>query len=279
MPLCIRQIDFEEAWIKIIELYFAILLLFGVYYLVFSKKLISKMDTFFRLGDNSRSKLLTYINSGFMVGITSHYSTEGMYMAFAFVLAAVLLLYTMNLKRKDKIKWLMHLPRKNGTTDAMVYCTGNSEGVEGLTSFKYRNMENLWGNVCVLVDGIRICDGEVSVMTDGMDMEKISYTVSFQDGTPSTLIGHTAFVSKMGFDAENSLIMLPVETGMGASPTTGYVDLWAYPKSSQKSDLVLTYGLTWDLRNYAGLFAYRVASASTKAPENGSRLIYIPLNN
>ena len=90
---------------------------------------------------------------------------------------------------------------------------------------------------------------------------------------------NTAFVSKMAFDAENSLIMLPVETGMGASPTTGYVDLWAYPKSSQKSDLVLTYGLTWDLRNYAGLFAYRVASASTKAPKNGSRLIYIPLNN
>ena len=55
---------------------------------------------------------------------------------------------------------------------------------------------------------------------------------------------NTAFVSKMAFDAENSLIMLPVETGMGASPTTGYVDLWAYPKSSQKSDLVLTYGLT-----------------------------------
>ena len=52
---------------------------------------------------------------------------------------------------------------------------------------------------------------------------------------------NTAFVSKMAFDAENSLIMLPVETGMGASPTTGYVDLWAYPKSSQKSDLVLTY--------------------------------------
>ena len=87
------------------------------------------------------------------------------------------------------------------------------------------------------------------------------------------------YTKELWIDRRNSLIMLPVETGMGASPTTGYVDLWAYPKSSQKSDLVLTYGLTWDLRNYAGLFAYRVASASTKAPKNGSRLIYIPLNN
>ena len=174
---------------------------------------------------------------------------------------------------------IMHLPRKNGKTDTIEYCTGMNTGTRGLTSFKYRHMENIWGNVCVLVGGININNGKVNIEYGNGEKREISYSLPFQDGTPSQLVGHTAFIEKMGFDAENPLIMLPVSIGNSASPTTCYSDLWVYPETSKNDNLILTYGLTWDLRNYGGLFAFRVAGVNAKAPENGSRLLYRSFTN
>ena len=77
----------------------------------------------------------------------------------------------------------------------------------------------------------------------------------------------------MGFDENNPLYMLPIEVGNGASSVTGYCDALFYQKNER--NLILTYGLTWDLRQYAGLFGYRAnISAEEAKVESGSRLVY-----
>lgn len=52
-----------------------------------------------------------------------------------------------------------------------------------------------------------------------------------------------------------------------------YCDALFYQKNER--NLILTYGLTWDLRQYAGLFGYRAnISAEEAKVESGSRLVY-----
>lgn len=67
--------------------------------------------------------------------------------------------------------------------------------------------------------------------------------------------------------------MLPNVVGNGASSVTGYCDALFY--TPNELDCILTYGLTWDLRQYAGLFAYRANITSDEAKiESGSIIIY-----
>lgn len=170
---------------------------------------------------------------------------------------------------------IMHLPQLNGETDTMEYPTGQkSSSSLGDQSFRYRYIENLWGSVCVMLDGVSISDGSVLITYPNGNTTNISYIVTEQTKKPSeSVILSISSISEMGFDSQNPFIMLPTSVGNGASATLGYCDSWFYKKSSTKT--VLTYGLTWDLRQYAGLFGYRADSeSSANRVETGSRLIY-----
>lgn len=172
---------------------------------------------------------------------------------------------------------IMHLPRKNGQTDSIAYHTGTlpeQENAEGVTSFRYRYMENLWGNVCVLLDDVIVKNGEVSVTYPNRVIEVLSYKLPEQKGTPSIDIEtDKCSILSMGYDPGNPTIMLPSVIGNGASAVSGFGDAWFY--EDKGFEYCLTYGLTWDLRQYAGLFAYRANVTDSNAIiENGSRLIY-----
>ncbi|MDR0423960.1 MAG: hypothetical protein LBH39_00625 [Clostridiales Family XIII bacterium] len=172
---------------------------------------------------------------------------------------------------QENMTMIAHLPPMNGMTDGIGYHTGAVAGQDGLTAFKYRNVENLYA-LCVFLDGIRI-NQQTAVVTypDGRVAE-IGYQLAAQPGTPSNSVPLAdSTVLSMGYDPANPLIMLPEKLGGQADGVTGYGDSWFY--NGNGMDMVLTCGLTWDLRLYAGLFAYRAASAGTAAVENGSRLM------
>ena len=170
---------------------------------------------------------------------------------------------------------MMSLPHKTGDTNEMEYCTdqiGSSQ--DGGVSFRYRFIENLWGSVCVMLDKITIRNREIFIQYPNGKAENLDYKLTSQTGTTSEGVSPAvASIRSMGFDSKNPLFMLPNVVGNGASSVTGYCDALFY--TPNELDCILTYGLTWDLRQYAGLFGYRANITSDEAKiESGSRIIY-----
>ena len=169
---------------------------------------------------------------------------------------------------------IMNLPHRTGKTNSMEYPTGQTNGSQsGTVAFRYRYIENLWGSLCVMLDGVTVNDGIIDIKEDE-GLTTLRYELAEQKGTTSEGVSPAeASIHTMGFDESNPLYMLPIEVGNGASSVTGYCDALFYQKNER--NLILTYGLTWDLRQYAGLFGYRAnISAEEAKVESGSRLVY-----
>lgn len=169
---------------------------------------------------------------------------------------------------------IMNLPHRTGKTNSMEYPTGQTNGSQsGTVAFRYRYIENLWGSLCVMLDGVTVNDGIIDIKEDE-GLTTLRYELAEQKGTTSEGVSPAeASIHTMGFDENNPLYMLPIEVGNGASSVTGYCDALFYQKNER--NLILTYGLTWDLRQYAGLFGYRAnISAEEAKVESGSRLVY-----
>lgn len=175
----------------------------------------------------------------------------------------------------EGITLIMNLPNKSGESDDLNYPTGQkSNSQDGNISFRYRYMENLWGSLCVMLDGINIENGNISITNADDETIMLDYELAEQTGTTSEGVSAAqASILSMGYDKNYPLYMLPVDVSNGASSITAYCDALFYEKSDSK--LIMTYGLTWDLRQYAGLFGYR-ANITENEPkvESGSRLIY-----
>lgn len=169
----------------------------------------------------------------------------------------------------------MNLPNRNGESDMVNYHTGQAIAEsDGRTSFKYRYMENIWGSVCTMLDGATVSSGNITVDYPNGLSKSLSYSLATQEGTTSEGVSPAiASIKTMGLDDDNSAIMLPTEVGNGASSISGWCDALFHAPSDDS--YIVTYGLTWDLRQYAGLFSYRVnIDSGTPKVESGSRLIY-----
>lgn len=169
---------------------------------------------------------------------------------------------------------IMNLPHRTGKTNNMEYPTGQTSGSQsGTVAFRYRYIENLWGSLCVMLDGVTVNDGVINIEEEE-GLTTLGYELAEQKGTTSEGVSPAeASIHTMGFDKSNPLYMLPIEVGNGASSVTGYCDALFYQKNER--NLILTYGLTWDLRQYAGLFGYRANISVEEAKvESGSRLVY-----
>lgn len=169
---------------------------------------------------------------------------------------------------------IMNLPHRTGKTNKMEYPTGQTSGSQsGTVAFRYRYIENLWGSLCVMLDGVTVNDGVINIEEE-KGLTTLGYELAEQKGTTSEGVSPAeASIHTMGFDESNPLYMLPIEVGNGASSVTGYCDALFYQKNER--NLILTYGLTWDLRQYAGLFGYRANILADEAKvESGSRLVY-----
>lgn len=173
---------------------------------------------------------------------------------------------------------MMHLPAKNGRADDIVYHTGETESSTGKCSFKYRNLENLWGNVSVILDGAEVYEQVVTVTYPNGTVSNLSYQIPFQEQTSSVSPGgDVTTISDIGLDPGNSAIMLPSGVGEGACATDGFGDSLFYESSEEMEGYgnILVYGGSWDVRQYAGLFDYRIDSyVFSDVVEFGSRLIY-----
>lgn len=94
VPTLICQMDFEKRAMNWMVRFALIHAFIGLFFLLFPDLLIKNIDKLFpAIIPSQRSFLISTIKNGYLVGITGHYSTSGMYMAAGFIVSSVLLFY------------------------------------------------------------------------------------------------------------------------------------------------------------------------------------------
>ena len=159
-----------------------------------------------------------------------------------------------------------------GSTDSVVASSG-AMGTDGTFSFKYRGIEDVWGNVYEWIDGININDYQAWVCKNAEQYasnvfaspyEKLSYVNGGEDG----------YVKEMGFDPARPYAEFPVTVGAGANSNTYYADYY-YRNTGQ---MVARLGGSWSTGVSAGLSVWSlIASSSSVGSTGGGRLLRKPL--
>ena len=156
-----------------------------------------------------------------------------------------------------------------GLTDGVNGHVGVSSvlgGGYGQEAVKFLHIENLWGNIWSLIDGVVVID---LVPYVGMNMDDYSSDVTeikskyvpldtkvpLQDGNNQDAGTENAYyIKEMSYDKLNKNIMLPIGIGGGASPTTMYSDPFY---SYETGDYIPAFGGGIDHERRAGLFSTR----------------------
>lgn len=161
----------------------------------------------------------------------------------------------------------------NGVTDDVVASSGsNISNIDGKYVMKYRGIENIYGNLNQLVDGINIQNQEAYVARNadiyasdkfGNEYVKIGYTLSAVE----------EFVVKMGYDKNNPFIQLAIT--VGTSSSSKYNDKY-HPSLGNTAAI---FGGRWSNKNTSGISFWNLYySASGGLNVNiGSRLMKTPI--
>ena len=157
-----------------------------------------------------------------------------------------------------------------GGTDSVVAASG-AVGADNTHQFKYRGIEDLWGNVYQFVEGVNINDNQAWVCKDARDYasnvfaspyEKLSYVNLDTNG----------WVTEMGYDPQHPYAQFPTKTGGTAS--TYYSDHY-YQSSGQR---IALFGGNWSLGSANGVSLWSLNHPSTVAdPRFGGRLVRKPI--
>jgi len=105
---------------------------------------------------------------------------------------------------------------KSGVCSGVVASSGSIySNSDGKNPFKYRGIENLWGNVCQWVDGINIIDNQAWVSRVPSEYISNLFTNPYQQ---LSYINHNVdgYISQRGFDPSNPEFQLPTSITGGA---------------------------------------------------------------
>ena len=166
--------------------------------------------------------------------------------------------------KKDKTA-ISNIPEKTGKTNALDYCTGTLEGEEGKISFKYRNIENLYGSALIMLDDdAYMQDGTFYFEDANGNTNSLNAKVTEQPNDLSNYNDANSYycVKKMTYDRENPFVMLPSEVGNGSSSHNYYGDFWMYQNKNDSNARYFLYGGADDNSRLAGVFHLRAAIAT-----------------
>ncbi len=174
------------------------------------------------------------------------------------------------IKIEGGVSAIAHVATNNGSTRSVAAHTGAVSTDRGTVSFKYRNIENLWGNAYVYIDNITVKNG-VATLTDRKG-EQFSLAYSLPVGQTSNPVN--SMIRRLGYDPKNPTVMLPCEANGDATISTFYGD--AYISGESDEEYVLHYGGGWNSRACAGLFAFTANSTKDENHTNTTgRMMYI----
>ncbi len=167
--------------------------------------------------------------------------------------------------------------QNSGATDSMTYHTGRAAGTDGLTSVKYREIENLWGNVRDWVDGFNANNRVTYVclnpadFADGTDSKYTATGVTLPSSGYIKELGFSGYIKELGFSEACPFAFLPLVNG--GSETT-YVPDYV---GSNAGWVALNVGGLYSDAGAAGLFYFYASNAASYSNSNlGARLLYLP---
>ena len=178
----------------------------------------------------------------------------------------------------------------NGQTDVLPYHTGRTGEENALSPFRYRWMENLWGNVWTMTDGVVVRDlryyvtSDLSKYTGDIDeWDMLSYPAPEQNRYPLTEYG---YIQKTGYDPKHARYNFPSQ--LETAPTHYGDKLYTIkninPDGKEFPDgteFGLVVGGGWDHLDRNGIFTMRFWGLrnNMKSWLYGSRMIIRGLNN
>ncbi len=165
---------------------------------------------------------------------------------------------------------IAHTALVNGSARNVAGHTGAISTARGTVAFKYRNVENFWGNAFVYIDGVTVNGRNITLKKRSGGKVNVGYML------PETTSGNLVdnMVRSVGYDSENPLVMLPDSIGDGATISTYYGD--AYISAPDEGEYVLHYGGGWSSKACAGLFNFGASSKTDETHTNTSgRMMFI----
>ncbi|MBQ8002128.1 MAG: hypothetical protein IJ297_01650, partial [Clostridia bacterium] len=164
---------------------------------------------------------------------------------------------------------IAHTALKNGTTRGVGGHTGAMSTARGTVAFKYRNIENLWGNAYVYIDKVSITGGEITIENRDGTKVKAGFLLPHTDST----ITDASIVKTLGYDALMPQVMLPSVMGGGATTSTYYGDICINAGMGEKS---LYFGGSWSSMEGAGLFSFATADDNDSIhADTSGRMMFI----
>ena len=139
---------------------------------------------------------------------------------------------------------------------------------DGAHSVIYRGIEDIFGNVRQLIDGVNINNRQAYVCTDPTKYEFEKYNGDYvQVGYINNSFG--GYISKLGYDENYPLLMLPIECS-GVNENTGFTDY--YYQTNDK--MAFRHGGDYSRGSECGLFfAFCDYAASYSDGYFGARLL------
>jgi hypothetical protein len=160
---------------------------------------------------------------------------------------------------------------KNGKTDAVVASSGSyASNSTGKHSFKYRGIENLWGNVWQFVDGLNITNRQGWIAKNAADYASNVFAAPYEQlGYVNG--GTDGYFKTAGYDANFPFAALP--TSIDAAHK--YYKDYYYQGTGQ---LIARLGGSWYYSSYAGFSYWNLSSSSSFTyVAVGGRLLRKPL--
>lgn len=188
--------------------------------------------------------------------------------------------------------------QKTGKTDGLETPSGYADEDSHVAAFRYRYIENPWGTIWEVLDGLKAQNNAWYITTPShyresalTNWEALGYTYQVPASAPSTT-DHSSdnWIQEMGFDTDHRAIALPetvftdsgttvdISTDAGVLVRSGvtirgqqyYCD--AFYNNTNSSLTVPTIGGGWDHHENAGPFCMRMLTATTTAWLYGERL-------
>lgn len=182
-------------------------------------------------------------------------------------------------------------PQGTGLCDTLNYHTGRIGEENSLSTFRYRYIENIWGNSWTLLEGLRVKGLEYYYTYDTSkyaDENVDNWTNSNITAPNQPQLGddgkNRAWISEMGYNSNNPLVVLP-----SAASDTGRADKF-YSSAiytnydidkngnilNKDAEYICTYGGGYDHDTLCGLFTMRFWFELNYeiAPLHSSRVVY-----
>lgn len=182
--------------------------------------------------------------------------------------------------------FLYHVGQKTGGCDNLAGASGSADGTKGNTvSVSYRGLEDLWGNVFELVDGVNIknraaddidrIEAQPYVADHGFESNK--FTEPYKASGISLPLGN-GYVKDFIYAADADWLLMPaVAGGTGAGSGTYIPDNYYSNFTEDTINRVALVGGSWASGGSAGLFYFDTSFTFSNAGLNvGTRLLQIP---